>query len=327
MLRSEPRAAAARLRARLETAPPELAGELEEQLVEALAYSDDDADEYLSAAGRGRARTAARARRAPRRRGSTMRRRRLASHARAELARGAPGSERPALVHRHARARGARARTSSARRALRTRVFARIGVERFAALWAIEALLAVEAAPEAAGAARAMTDLTNRSGSRASAGAAAWLEARWERRFGNLRRAEDLARLSIELAGDQLIAGDGGGEHADRRAARPRRRRRRPRGRRRAARPGPDGRDLRPVRHPGPAAADRGPRRGGARAARPQEAADGARRWLVGIREDNHILRVRALAALGRDDEARALAEREIAAAQARGARGAEAIA
>ena len=29
-------------------APPELAGELEEQLVEALAYSDDDADEYLA---------------------------------------------------------------------------------------------------------------------------------------------------------------------------------------------------------------------------------------------------------------------------------------
>ena len=47
VLRSEPRAAAARLRAALETAPPELAGELEEQLVEALAYSDDDADEYL----------------------------------------------------------------------------------------------------------------------------------------------------------------------------------------------------------------------------------------------------------------------------------------
>ena len=87
-----------------------------------------------------------------------------------------------------------------------TRVFARLGVERFAALWAIEALLAVEAAPEALTAARAMTDLTNRSGSRASAGAAAWIEARWERRFGNLRRAEDLARHSIELAGDQLIA-------------------------------------------------------------------------------------------------------------------------
>ncbi len=39
-----------------------------------------------------------------------------------------------------------------------------------------------------------MTDLTDRAGSRSSAGAAAWLESRWERRFGHLRRAEDLAR-------------------------------------------------------------------------------------------------------------------------------------
>jgi DNA-binding CsgD family transcriptional regulator len=58
-----------------------------------------------------------------------------------------------------------------------------------------------------------------------------------------------------------------------------------------------------------------------------QQAADTARRWLLGIREDNHILRVQALAALGRDGEARALADREIAASTTRGARGAEAIA
>ena len=58
-----------------------------------------------------------------------------------------------------------------------------------------------------------------------------------------------------------------------------------------------------------------------------QEAADVARRWLVGIREDSHILRVRALAALGRDDEARALADEQIALASARGTAGAEAIA
>ena len=37
-----------------------------------------------------------------------------------------------------------------------------------------------------------------------------------------------------------------------------------------------------------------------------QDAADGARRWLIGLREDSHVLRVRALAALGREDEARA---------------------
>ena len=35
--------------------------------------------------------------------------------------------------------------------------------------------------------------------------AAAWMEARWERRFGHPRRAEDLARLALELADDQPI--------------------------------------------------------------------------------------------------------------------------
>ena len=54
VLRSEPRAAAGRLRAALEHAPPSLAGELEEQLVETLAYSDDDAPEYLRVVERAR---------------------------------------------------------------------------------------------------------------------------------------------------------------------------------------------------------------------------------------------------------------------------------
>ena len=54
VLRSEPEAAAARLRVRAGgRSPAELAGELEDQLVEALAYRDDDAPEYLR---RGRAR-------------------------------------------------------------------------------------------------------------------------------------------------------------------------------------------------------------------------------------------------------------------------------
>ena len=284
----------------LETAPPELAGELEEQLVEALAYSDDDADEYLE-------RLEPRARRPARRR-----------------------RVRPALLAHLAHARALAGATREdvlppARRALADpRVFARLGVERFAALWAIEALLAVEAAPEALAAARAMTDLTNRSGSRASAGAAAWIEARWERRFGNLRRAEDLARLSIELAGDQLIAAmasgstligvllDRGDVDGAREAA--------------AALPvaAPDRRDRRPVRRPGAAAAQprAAPRRRSSSSTSRRPRTPRAR-WTVGIREDNHILRVRALAALGRDDEARALAEREIAAAPRPAARAA----
>ena len=118
---------------------------------------------------------------------------------------------RPTLLCHFAHARALAGATREevlppARRALAdARVFARIGVERFAALWAIEALLAVEAAPEAGEAARAMSDLANRSGSRASAGAAAWMEARWERRFGHLRRAEDLTRLALELSGGELV--------------------------------------------------------------------------------------------------------------------------
>jgi hypothetical protein len=175
LLRSEPREAASRLRAALEHAPPALAGELEEQLVEALAYSDDDAPEYLRVVERSE------------------------------------GSDRPTLLCHlaHVRALAGAPRDEvlpPARRALAdSRVFARLGVERFAALWAIEALMAVEAAPEAAEAIRAMSDLVNRSGSRSSAGAAAWMEARWERRFGHLRRAEDLARHALELSDGQLI--------------------------------------------------------------------------------------------------------------------------
>ena len=50
-----------------------------------------------------------------------------------------------------------------------------------------------------------MSDVATRSGSRSAAGAAAWMEARWERRFGHLRRAEDLARHSLELTEGELI--------------------------------------------------------------------------------------------------------------------------
>ena len=57
-----------------------------------------------------------------------------------------------------------------------------------------------------------------------------------------------------------------------------------------------------------------------------QAAADTARGWLIGLREDSHALTVRALLALGRVDEARAVAEPQLAAARAREAAGAEAV-
>ena len=150
-----------------------------------------------------------------------------------------------------------------------SQVFARLGVERFAALWAIEALHAVEAADEAREATRALTDLTDRSGSRSSAGAAAWMEARWERRFGHLRRAEDQARLALELsrrrAIPELAAGttlagillDRGDLAGARQALAG------------LPDPGRDGVDLRPGRGAGPDRARGRRRRGGARRARP----------------------------------------------------------
>jgi DNA-binding CsgD family transcriptional regulator len=303
LLRGEPRAAVARLRTMLEMAPPELAGELEEQLVEALVYSDDDAEESVA----------------------------LLARIEEAAGRGADVGPTMQLHLAHARAlAGARREdvVPLTRRALEnTGMVARLGVERFATLWGIESLLAVEAAPEALAAIRAMSDLTNRSGSRTSAGAAAWLEARWERRFGSLRRAEDLARLSLELGGGQPIAvtaasGTLAATLLDR-------------GELAAAR---ELLDALPDRAPAATItsvyavtarlllAEKRPREALAELDR-QAAADTARNWTIGIREDDHVLRVQALAALGRDDEARALAEREIAATQARGARGAEAIA
>ena len=215
VLRSEPRAAAGRrLRqpALEHRAAATLAGELEEQLVEAAR---------LQRRRRRRvpARVVERARRARRRRRSPRRCSCHLAHARA-LA-GAPREEV----------------LPPARRALADpRVFARLGVERFAALWAIEALMAVEAAPEAAEATRAMSDLANRSGSRSSrrrggvdGGAlGAALRAPAARRGPRPARARARRRPADP--------GDGGREHADGDPARPRRRARRPRGRRRASR-------------------------------------------------------------------------------------------
>ena len=50
-----------------------------------------------------------------------------------------------------------------------------------------------------------MSDVADALGLALVSGAAAWMEARWERRFGHLRRAEDLARHALELTGGELI--------------------------------------------------------------------------------------------------------------------------
>jgi DNA-binding CsgD family transcriptional regulator len=296
VLGSKPREAAARLRAALPVVPETRRGELEDQLVEALAYDDDDAEEYLTAveehAHTGR---------------PTM----LCHLAHARAMAGAPRSEvLPAW-----------------RRAFAdTRVFARLGVERFAALWAIEALLAVEAADEAKEAIRAITDLTDRAGSRSSAGAAAWMEARWERRFGHLRRAEDLARHGLELAlgahiPETAIGTTLAGVLLDRGDL-------------------PGAREaLAAIPEPGATASifgvwavharlqlEDGDPEGALASLQRQDRADTARRWSIGLREDSHALHVRTLLVLGRADEASSLAHTRIEQAQAREAAGAEAV-
>ncbi|MDA0178736.1 AAA family ATPase [Solirubrobacter phytolaccae] len=296
VLRSEPRRAAARLRAVLPSTPEPARGELQDQLVETLAYRDDDAQEYLAAvdehAHTGR---------------PTM----LCHLAHARAMAGAPRSEvLPAW-----------------RRAFAdSRVFARLGVERFAALWALDALLAVEAADEAKEAIRAMTDLTNRAGSRSSAGGAAWMEARWERRFGHLRRAEELALHGLELAsGDHIpetaIGTTLAGIRLDRGDVA---------GAREA---------ISTIPEPGATVAifgvwairarfhlEEGDPEAALASLERQERADTSRRWLIGLREDSHALRVRILAALGRTEEAEAFAAAEIAKAAAREAFGAESV-
>ena len=296
-LHGEPRAAVERLRSALETLPAELTGELEDQLVEALAYRDDDAEEYL---------------RVVKRAGLSDRPTLLCHLAHARALEGAPREE---VV-------------PAARRAFADpRALARMGVERFAPLWAIEALLAVEAADEAREATRAMIELAERSGSRSWASAAAWMEARLERRFGHLRRAEDLARHGLELGRGEVIPEQGArgtlagilldrGDVAGARSV------------------------IAALPEPGPTAAIFGLWAVRARLAlaegdpeaaleelERQERADTARRWLIGLREDSHVLRIRILAALGREAEARAAADTEVARTRERGAAGAEALA
>ena len=298
VLRSEPEAAVARLRAALAEVPAELAGELEDQLVEALAYRIDDAPEYLRVV-EGAATEPVR---------PTL----LCHLAHARAMAGAPGDEVVPLVRRASSDLGA---------------FSRLGVERFAALWAIEALFAVEAAAEAAEALRAMSDVATRSGSRSAAGAAAWMEARWERRFGHLRRAEDLARHSLELTEGELIPALAAGttlvgvllDRGDAEAARATA----------ATLPdlGPTGSIFGTGAMTARLLLTEGRADEALAALDGHDAADGARRWLIGLREDSHVLRVRVLSALGREDEARAVVDRELAATRARGVAGAEAIA
>jgi ATP/maltotriose-dependent transcriptional regulator MalT len=150
------------------------------------------------------------------------------------------------------------------------------------------------------------------------------MEARWERQFGHLRRAEDMARHGLELTHGpmtELAAGTtlagilldrGAHEEAQR-----------------VLGALPDAGATASLFGLHAVQARLALVQGDAEAAltrlQAQRAADTARNWLIGLREDSHALHVRALIELGRGEEASALAATEIEQARRRGAAGAEA--
>ena len=79
-----------------------------------------------------------------------------------------------------------------------------VGEERLAGMYAVEALMIAELAPEAAAGLRVAEAAARRTGSRLAAGVLALAWTRWEMLYGDLRRAEAQARLGIELWGEGL---------------------------------------------------------------------------------------------------------------------------
>ncbi|MEA2188747.1 MAG: hypothetical protein QOK16_3758 [Solirubrobacteraceae bacterium] len=110
--------------------------------------------------------------------------------------------------------RGAPAATvvELAGRALADGELIRTHVDRQPPYHAIQALILVEAAAEARAAIDLAADAARRSGSRYAAACVAGVRTHWEHGYGDLRRAEDEARLGIEVF--RSIAGPGGGDDA-----------------------------------------------------------------------------------------------------------------
>jgi DNA-binding CsgD family transcriptional regulator len=277
---------------------PEVAAELEDQLLDVLPFDTDLLPQYwarLEGAADGDDPTL------------------LAHVAHERAAQGAPVAEVLDLARR-ALADGALGR--------------QVDRGRTTPFWAIEALLVAEAAEEARVALAAVERNVRASGSRMMAGALTFISGYWERMFGDLRRAEDQARLGVEflqsaeafsglatsqavLAATLLDRGDLGAAEqvleqmpgayspGAGRATAIRGRLRFLQGRYEEA--------LADLDH--------------------QLAFEERRGWRVTRREPTRAVKVRVLAALGRDDEARALVDAEIDLALRRGAAGAEAIA
>ena len=213
----------------------DLAAELEEDLLDALIYDPDLAEERRQLLFGAEPRPAV-----------------LAFRAFDRAAAGAPADEVRALALQ-ALAGGA--------------LLAGNGIERPALQYAIEALMAVEAADEAKAALDQVAEAARRAGSRVGAGVVALLRTRWEHEFGDLEAAADAARCALEI---QSVAAaqravDAGPRRARRRALR--------RGGHRRRRAGAGGRAYARARHPDL----RLPRAAGADPARPRPRRRGAR--------------------------------------------------
>ena len=218
--------------------------------------------------------------------------------------------------------------TDLARRALAAP--ASDGSGRFMHFYAFEALMLVEAAQESAAALRDATVIAQNLGSRVIAGPLTYMPsswAAWERRFGDLRQAEEQARHGLELTLAARAAAvivtlrsaltailiDRGelDAAADELSRLPEREQ------------GPGLRELHAMRA-----------RLHLAQGRPEQALDDLelelelerrRGWKISNREPSRVTLVRALIACGRADEAAAVAEGEVKLAARRGVAGAEA--
>jgi DNA-binding CsgD family transcriptional regulator len=202
--------------------------------------------------------------------------------------------------------------------------------ERFAPSYVIEALYVVEAAGEALDVLRQCLDAERRSGSRVAAGSMSFMEHQWYRLFGDLRRAEADARRGLAISEDigavgaaMMLRGALVGILIERGEL---------------ASAVELAAALPPVEQPdfgtigahavrGRVFFEQGRLEEALEQFELQHANERARDWVLTNRESTRSMRALALAGVGRRDEARALADAEIALAVRRGVAGAEAVA
>ena len=279
--------------ARVRDADPQLAEQLEDDLFDALNYRPDLTAE---------------------------RRRRLAAAA-----------DRPAVLAHRAFDLAARAAPAHEVRELASRALADGSLaqrpEQPAVLYAIEALMAVEAADEASAAISAFSAVARRTGSRVGIGGVAMARARWEHEFGQLEAAQESGRLAVEI--QTALSGHTDAVRAVRARRRAARRGRARRGRaadRRLSSPADTGLPIcgyHSLR--GRIQLGRGRAPQALADLERQLAVEEAHGWMASFRNATRVTLVTALAEVGRLDEARALADAQLTRARTRGLHGHEA--